>query len=223
MLSAHDRSVPIRVVIADDHALVRDGLKRILQDNNDIQVVGEAEDGNQALAQVWATNPDVLLLDLAMPRLDGLGVLRQLANAPISTATILLTAAIGKPEISTALQLGARGLILKSSTLDVLVKAIRCVVAGEYWVDRSTLADLVKTPPVQAAPKYDLTPRELEIVCELASGACNKDIGNKFGISDKTVKRHLANIFDKLNVSTRLELAVFAINHGLGSASPQRQ
>ncbi|HYG97656.1 MAG TPA: response regulator transcription factor [Terriglobales bacterium] len=209
----------ISIVIADDHAIVRDGLKRLLHEEPDFVVIAEAHDGEQALAMTRELRPAILLLDVAMPVLDGIEVLRHLAEMAVPTRIILLTAAITRAQIRTALELGARGVIMKTSAIDTLVKSIRCVLAGEFWVDRSTLVDMVR-PAREESPAADLTPREMELVEEIASGSCNRDIAEKFAISEKTVKRHLVNIFDKLGVSSRLELAVFAMHQGIVKPKP---
>ncbi|HEY3119085.1 MAG TPA: response regulator transcription factor [Vicinamibacteria bacterium] len=212
---------PIRILIADDHRLLREGLRRLLEAEPGLVVVGEAEDGEVALELARALKPDILLLDLAMPRLAGLEALRELAGAGLDTRTILLTAAAEKPDIVKALQLGARGIVLKQSATEVLFRSIRSVMAGEYWVGRECVSDLVQTlraldaPPSRPAARktFGLTPRELEITSTVVAGYTNKDIAQKFSISEDTVKHHLSNIFDKAGVSSRLELALFAVNH----------
>lgn len=209
----------VSILIADDHAIVRDGLKRLLQEEPDFVVIAEAYDGQQTINLTRELRPSILLLDVAMPGMDGIEVLRQLYGTAIPSRIILLTAAISRSQIRTALELGARGVIMKTSAIDTLVKSIRCVLAGEFWVDRSTLVDMVRPEKTEESAVANLTPREMELVEEIASGSCNRDIAEKFAISEKTVKRHLVNIFDKLGVSSRLELAVFAMNHGIGKAS----
>lgn len=206
----------VSILIADDHAIVRDGLKRLLQEEPDFVVIAEAHDGEQTITLTRELRPSILLLDVAMPVMDGIEVLRQLAAIAIPTRIIMLTAAISRSQIRTALELGARGVIMKTSAIDTLVKSIRCVLAGEFWVDRSTLVDMVRPEKSEESPVANLTPREMELVEAIASGSCNRDIAERFAISEKTVKRHLVNIFDKLGVSSRLELAVFAMNHGIG-------
>ena len=218
----------IRVAIADDHPIFREGLRRLLESEADFSVAGEAGDGEEAIALVGRTQPDVLLLDVAMPRLTGMETLRQLADTPHRVRTILLTASITKEEIVMALQLGAAGVLLKDAATQLLYKCIRSVMAGQYWVGRDSVADLVSTlreagrasdhPP----PRAGLTRRELDIIREVTEGATNRDIAARFGISEQTVKNHLSNIFDKLGVSTRLELALYAVNHRLLDAPPAR-
>ncbi|MGE5110379.1 MAG: response regulator [Acidobacteriaceae bacterium] len=207
----------VRIVIADDHSLVRNGLRRILEQEADFKVIGEASDGDEALECIRKLSPDVLLLDLAMPRTDGLQVLREMRLIPHSVMVVMLTAAIDRGQINEAVRLGAHGVVMKTSAIDVLIKSIRCVMDGQYWLDRSTLAEIVRTPNASDT-KFGLTERELQLVSLIAAGGSNKEIAESLGITEATVKRHLANVFDKTGVSTRLELAVFAMNHGLARA-----
>jgi DNA-binding NarL/FixJ family response regulator len=214
---------PVRIVIADDHPIFRDGLRRLLESEGGFQVVGEAEDGAQAVQLAQSLKPDILLLDLAMPKVTGLGALQDLAKVNSPVKIILLTAAIESADIVTALQLGARGIVLKDTATDLLFKCIRVVLDGQYWVGREGVADLVQTlrrlmSPLGREPQkktFGLTKRELDIVGAIVEGYANKDIAKRFSISEDTVKHHLTNIFDKAGVSSRLELALFAVHHKL--------
>jgi two-component system, NarL family, nitrate/nitrite response regulator NarL len=218
-------SQSIRILIADDHPIFRDGLRRLLEAEPGLKVIGEASDGAEAVKLAKQLKPDLMLLDLAMPRHPGLEALRELGSGAsgVSARIILLTAAAEKRQIVEALQLGARGVVLKDSATQLLLKAIQTVMAGEYWVGRESVSNLVQylRTLVQSSgeearqKKFGLTPRELEIVSAVVAGFANKEIAEYFKISEDTVKHHLSNIFDKLGVSTRLELALFAVNQSL--------
>jgi two-component system nitrate/nitrite response regulator NarL len=213
----------INIVIADDHPIFRDGLRRLLEAEPGLKVIGEACDGAEAVRMVRELRPDILLLDLAMPRHPGLEALRDLGSGQQSVRVILLTAAAEKQQIVEALQLGARGVVLKDSATQLLLKSIQTVMSGEYWVGRESVSNLVQYLRTMVASsgeearkkKFGLTPRELEIVSAVVAGYANKEIAHYFKISEDTVKHHLSNIFDKLGVSTRLELALFAVNQSL--------
>ena len=219
------RPQPTRILIADDHPIFRDGLRRLLETEPDLKVIGEACDGAEAVRLAKQLKPDILLLDLAMPRHPGLEALREMSSASNQNAVrvILLTAAAEKAQIVEALQLGARGIVLKDSATQLLLKAIHTVMAGEYWVGRESVSNLVqylqtlvKSSGEEARQKkFGLTPRELEIVSAVVAGYSNKETAEYFKISEDTVKHHLSNIFDKLGVSRRLELALFAVNQSL--------
>jgi DNA-binding NarL/FixJ family response regulator len=217
----------IRVVIADDHPIVRDGIRRLLALEADIDVVGEAGDGRGVLDTVHETDPDVLLLDLRMPTLDGLGALQTLQQTNKRTKVIILTASEDKNEFVQAMKLGCSGIVLKQTAPDLIVKSIRKVYAGEIWLDSHTTAAVMRqfaTPGTEMAAassgakgreRSPLSTREREIVALVAQGYKNKEMAEKMFISEQTVKNHLHNIFDKLGVSDRLELALYAIHKGL--------
>jgi two-component system, NarL family, nitrate/nitrite response regulator NarL len=217
-------SAPIRILIADDHGIFRDGLRRLLEAEPDLCVVGEAADGAEAVALVAQLRPDILLLDLAMPRVPGMEVLRELAAGKQPVRTILLTALVERPQILEALQLGACGVVLKESATQVLLKSIAAVMAGSYWVGRESVPDLKELVLDSAGPepsggRYGLTRREMQMVAAIVEGSSNREIAQKFNVREDTVKHHLTSIFGKLDVSTRLELALFAIEHRLVAKS----
>jgi DNA-binding NarL/FixJ family response regulator len=205
---------PIRLLIADDHAIFRDGLRRLLATQDDFQVIAEASDGKEAIALATELRPDVLLLDLAMPRVPGMEVLRELGRMDLPVRTILLTAAIQPFAVTSALQLGARGIVLKASPPELLLKSIRSVHEGQFWVGSEPVPGWARgTPPTT---DFGLTSREIEIISAIKEGNSNREIAGKLAISEETVKRHLSNIYGKLGVSSRLELAVLASEQRLG-------
>jgi two-component system nitrate/nitrite response regulator NarL len=210
-----------RVLIADDHPVVRLGVRAIMGAAPEFEVVGEASDGDVALEMVRDLRPTLLLLDLQMPKLPGLETLRALTDQEPALKTLLLTGSITQKQVLEALQLGARGIVLKESVADHLVDAMRTVVDGRYWLDGRPVSNLVTAirdlvaAANTARNTFGLTPRELEVVSAIVEGSTNRDIAQRFDISEDTVKRHLTNIFDKTGVSTRLELAMFAVHHQL--------
>lgn len=213
----------IRILIADDHPIFRHGLKTLLEAEPDLRVIAEAGDGAEAVQLASQLKPDILLLDLAMPRVPGMDALRELSTTDLPVHTILLTVAIEKSQIVEALQLGARGVVLKDAATEFVLKSIRTVMNGHYWVGREPVRNLVqclhdlmpKPGEEEKSKTYGLTPRELEVVSAIVSGCTNKEIALRFSLSEQTVKHHLTSIFDKLGVSTRLELALFATNRNL--------
>jgi DNA-binding NarL/FixJ family response regulator len=222
---------PIRIVIADDHPIVRDGLRKLLMLEDDIQVVAEASDGREVLRAVQETDPDVLILDLRMPEMDGLSALQALQHLEKKTRVIVLTASEDKNEFVQAMKLGCSGIVLKQTAPDLIVKSIRKVYAGEIWLDTHTTAAVMRqfaTPGdmlgaaggtgggnAKNRERSPLSQREREIVSLVAQGYKNREMAEKMFISEQTVKNHLHNIFDKLGVSDRLELALYAIHKGL--------
>jgi DNA-binding NarL/FixJ family response regulator len=213
----------IRIVVADDHPVVRFGVKQMLQNEPGFDVVGEANDGDDAITQTLELEPDILLLDVAMPRLPGLEAMRAIMTKSPRVKIVLLTSTISVQQIIEALQIGARGIVLKDSVAGDLTQALRAVLGGDYWIGGERVANLLKAlqelqaqaASVPERKTYGLTPRELEVVTCIVEGCSNRDIAKQFSISEETVKRHLSNVFDKTGVSTRLELALFAIAHKL--------
>lgn len=213
----------IRVLLADDHPVFRQGLRRLLEGERDFLVVGEASNSQEAVAMAAQLRPDILLLDLSMPGRSGLDALNELANHVLPIKAVVLTAEMDREKIVKALQLGARGVLLKSSNSDLIVKGLRTVMQGQLWVDRQTVTDLVallrdmQTPERgTSANSFGLTTRQLEIVGAVVAGHTNRDIAKKLSISEDTVKHHLTQIFMKTGTANRLELALFAMNNQLG-------
>lgn len=219
---------PIRIVVADDHPVVRFGVKNMLEDEPGFEVVGEAEDGDTAITQTIELEPDILLLDLQMPRLPGLEALRAIMSKSPRVKIIMLTSTISTQQVIEALQIGARGIVLKDAVAEDLAISLRAVLSGDYWIGGARVANLMsklnelmkEAASVPERKTYGLTPRELEVVTCIVEGCSNKDVAKQFTISEETVKRHLSNIFDKTGVSTRLELALFAIAHKLILPTP---
>jgi two-component system, NarL family, nitrate/nitrite response regulator NarL len=224
--SVEKKKATVRIVIADDHPIVRDGLKKLLLLEDDFEIVGEAGDGREVLDKVQELDPDVLLLDLRMPNLDGLSALQALQQSNRRTRVIVLTASEDKNEFVQAMKLGCSGIVLKQTAPDLIVKSIRKVHAGEIWLDSHTTAAVMRqfqtgidssssAGASKGRERSPLSAREREIVALVAQGYKNKEMAEKMFISEQTVKNHLHNIFDKLGVSDRLELALYAIHKGL--------
>ena len=220
--NSSDRLHQIRIVIADDHPVVRIGVRNMLQSDSGLDVIGEASDGDEAITGTLELLPDILLLDLQMPRLPGLEAMRAIMSGSPTVKILLLTSTITTQQIIEALQIGARGIVLKDALADHLTTAIRAVSSGDYWIGGKRVVNLVgalhelmQQAAVPERKTFGLTPREMEVVGCIVEGCSNRDIAKQFTLSEETVKRHLSNIFDKTGVSTRLELAMFAIAHRL--------
>jgi two-component system, NarL family, nitrate/nitrite response regulator NarL len=212
-----------RILIADDHPILRDGLRALLRTEPDFHVIGEATDGRMAVELARELRPDILLLDWGMSRQEDMRVLRELTLGGLSVRTLLMTVFVDNKEILRALQFGAWGVVLRDSTTKMLFEAIRKVMEGQYWIGRESVASLVDAlrdfapGPHLLNPRnnFGLTRRELEIVAAVVAGHSNADIAENASLSQHTVKHHIGHIFDKLGVSNRLELALFAVNHRL--------
>jgi DNA-binding NarL/FixJ family response regulator len=209
----------INVALADDHPIVLQALRQLFERETDVRVVASCVNGQEALDEVRAGRVDVLVLDLLMPGLTGLDVLRRIRDEQLHTAAVLLTASVEDDEVVEAVQLGARGIVLKDSPPLALVECVRRVHAGHRWLDQPTLTRafdrvLHREAAVRQAAAL-LTPREKEIVRMVAEGLRNRDIATRTAISEGTVKIHLHNIYEKLGVDGRLALAVYAREKGL--------
>ncbi len=216
------RSTPVRVTIADDHPVVRIGVRNVLAAHGHFSVVSEAENGTQAFAQVVQLQPDILLLDVQMPKTVRFNTIRQLATEAPQTRVVLLTGSIQAEELAEAFSAGARGIVLKSALTEQIAAALLAVMDGYYWAQghriehlAGVLAELRMQVRHESTERFNLTKRELEVVGLIVKGFSNRDIAKQFNLSEETVKRHLSNTFEKLKISTRLELAIFAIANKL--------
>ena len=211
--------MPVRVVIADDHPIVLEGLSQLFAVEKDFQVVERCHDGEEALAAVERLTPDVLVLDVRMPKIDGLAVLRELASRKSPTRVILLTAEVNDNEVLDAVRLGVSAIVLKETASQSLVRAARAASRGEQTLDdrsvRRALDHLLRREAGVAAARRVLTARELDIVRMVATGMRNRQIGEQLSISEGTVKIHLHSIYAKLGVSGRVELTLYAREHAL--------
>jgi NarL family two-component system response regulator LiaR len=215
--------VTIRVVIADDHRVVRDGLCYLLGQEPGIDIAGEAGDGEQTLRVVAATRPDVLLLDLYMPSLDGHGVLAALRDAPHRPAVVVLTSATGDEHLVRALHAGATSYLLKTAAADDVVAAIHAAADNTTSLSRDLLARLTRSlhQPPAPDPLHALSPREREVLRLIAHGHSNRQIARELTIGEQTVKTHVSSILTKLCLQDRTQAAIFALRHEVAS-SPDR-
>lgn len=213
-----DGPLPVRIAVADDHPIFRDGLRRLLESEPGFAVIAEAKDGVEALQMTRAARPDILLLDVAMPRLGGIEALGQQDLSP--TRVILLTAAVEPRDLFRAVQLGAQGVVFKESATRDLIDGIHRVMAGQALVGTDVGEALLRAvrDSGRGERPFRLTAREIEIVEAIAAGESNREIATRLKISLQTVKHHLTSAFDKTGTSSRLELALFAIRHGISQA-----
>ena len=230
------RQRPVRVVLADDECLFRASLRYLLSVPPPVilevfgvdvgvgfEVVGEAGSGHDTIRVVQSVNPDLLLLDLSMPCMSGLDAMRALGPERPELRSIVLAGCIDRAGLLQAVQLGVRGMLLKDAPTEVLFEAIMSVLAGRCWVSPTLMTDLLETvrplisssdPQVSQTP-WKLTARERQVLAMVAAAHGNKEIARRFAVSEETIKHHLTSIFDKVGVSTRVELAVFALHHQL--------
>lgn len=213
------RAARLTLVLADDHPIVLDGLKRLFEVEPDVEVVARCRDGDEALAAVRRSHPDVLVLDLLMPRRDGLETLAALAEEGLPVRVVVLTAVLDDDRLLRAVRLGARAVVLKDMAPELLVEAVRTVHSGGHWLEKGLGGRALRRLLQREADRHGtgriLTPRELEIVKMVARGLRNRAIGDALHITEGTVKIHLHNIYDKLGLGSRLELALFAQQKGL--------
>lgn len=210
----------IKVMIVDDHPLMRQGLKKILEIEPDLQVVGLAEDGEVALRKAMEIKPDVMLLDINMPHMNGIQALRRIKDIGLSVKVIMLTIHEDQEYLRETLNIGANGYVLKDAETESLVRAIRNVNDGQNYIHPSLADELVKDYRSIDGRLGDeetdkLTRREFEVIALIADGLNNKEIAEKLFISEKTVKNHVSNIFKKINVNDRTQAAIFAFKHNI--------
>jgi DNA-binding NarL/FixJ family response regulator len=209
---------PARVMIVDDQGLFRSGLARLLGEDPRVNVVGEAADGNEAVAKAIKLKPDVILMDLKMPGLDGIEATRQLGKELPETRVLILTTFDADVHVLEALKVGASGYVLKDSTPDAIVSSIHSVMAGERVMAGAVANRVLNMLTGASTPKeyYDgLTPRELEILRLLAAGAANKEVAHKLQISEKTVRNHISKMYEKLHIYDRAHAVLYAVRKGL--------
>lgn len=212
-----------RILIADDHALLRDGLRKLLECEPEFEVVGEAADVNGVIELAKSLQPDVILLDLAMSHTNGLEAVEPVMMQAPGARIIVLSAAVSKEQVVKAMQLGVRGIALKECTSEELIEGVRLVMEGRYWVADECMNNLVEAirdessldAPGKRPKDFGLTRRELEIVNLVVAGYSNPEIAKRCSISEQTVKHHMSNIFDKVGMYNRVELALFAVSHAI--------
>ncbi|HEX7470597.1 MAG TPA: response regulator transcription factor [Verrucomicrobiae bacterium] len=200
----------IRILIADDHFIVRMGLTALVNMEPDMEVIGEAANGAQAVDIFGKLNPDLVLMDLRMPVKDGIEATAEIRNKFPTARILMLTTYDGDEDIHKALQAGAQGYVLKNSTAEALIPALRAVAAGQQWIPKDIASRLVSRKSFE-----ELTPRELQVLHQLAKGLANKEIADTLNISEHTVKDHLKSILGKLRVADRTEAVTTAIQRGI--------
>ena len=210
----------IRVLIVDDHAVVRRGLRGFLDLLDDIDVVGEAENGLEAIDVAARLVPDVILMDLLMPQLDGLGAIARIKAAQPEIEIVALTSFIEEEKVTTALEAGATGYLLKDADADDVADAVRAAHAGEVHLDPAVtrlLAQRMRARKNQPEPVEPLTERELEVLSHLGRGSSNKEIASALSITERTARTHVSNILGKLGLSSRTQAALYAVERRLVS------
>jgi len=211
-----------RVLIGAEEPIVRYGIRKLLETDSDLYIAGEAADCQATFRLTNQLKPDVLVLDFA-PRQAVTDALIDLLSSEAQARIIILLAASEREKLFDLFRWGARGVVFKDSATDLLLASVHAVMHGQYWISQKGVSSLTDTLPhwgsncnsEEAEAPYRLTPREFEIISTIVAGCSNKDAGRKFSISERTVKHHLTNIYEKLGLSSRLELAIFALNHGL--------
>jgi NarL family two-component system response regulator LiaR len=215
----------IRVLIVDDHTIVRKGIRALLAEIEGIEVVGEADNGQEAIAQADTLHPDVILMDLAMPKMDGIEATRQIKASQPESRILVMTSFAADDKVFPAIKAGALGYLLKESAPEDLVQAIRQIHRGESslhpTIARKVLQEITHPPDRPPTPN-PLTEREAEVLRLVAQGLSNQDIARKLNISDPTVRTHVSNIMSKLHLATRIQAALYALREGLVSLDAER-
>ena len=210
----------IRVLIVDDHAIVRKGICALLDTEAGIEVVGEARNGAEAIALARRLQPDVVLMDLVMPEVDGIAAIKTITSELPDSRVLVLTSFATDEKVLPALKAGAQGYLLKVSGPDEVVAAIRQIHAGESWLHPAIARRLLQEisgPPSQKPASDPLTPREVEVLRLIAQGHSNREIAEILVISDATVRTHVSNILGKLHLASRTQAALYALREGLAS------
>lgn len=205
----------INIVIVDDHSIVRQGIKQIIELEENMRVVGEAINGEEAVELICELKPHIALMDINMPKLNGIGAIKKLKEAGCPSKIIVLTIHADKEYLTEAIQLGACGYILKEAEASVLIDTINKVFRGETYIPSNLATELIREYGRTPSNDNKLTEREIEVLKYIAEGATNKEISAKLYISEKTVKNHISSIFRKLNIYDRTQAAIFAIRHGI--------
>lgn len=221
-----------RVLVVDDHPMVRRGLRDFLALYDDFEVVGEAADGESALALASTTNPDVVLMDLRMPRLDGIAATRELRAGSPGVEIVALTGSVDEELVMAAIEAGAAGFVLKDAEADDIAAAIRAARNGELYLDAAIagiVARSLRAPlgaPEDGLDEHNLTPRERDVLALVAQGMPNRAIGAALGITERTARTHVSNILAKLGLASRTQAALFAVEQGIrpdAARTPRRR
>lgn len=221
MTTRGNEMTPIRIIIADDHMMVREGLKQLLELDGDIEVVGQASEGNTCLQLMKEMYPDIVLMDINMPNMNGLETLQKIRLTNKKQKVLMLTIHNEVEYLLRAIELGANGYLLKDSESSVLRKAIFTVFHGNDYIEPTLAPELKERLKSKSFSSKDLlTKREVEVLKLVAEGLFNKEIADKLNISEKTVKNHISNIFKKISVSDRTQAAVYAIRNNFITIKP---
>jgi two-component system, NarL family, response regulator LiaR len=212
----------IRILVVDDHAIVRKGIIAMLETEPDFEVIGECSNGEEAIQKSQAVNPDVILMDLVMPRIDGVEAIRAIKQTQPGVNILVLTSFGTADKVFPSLNAGAIGYLLKDSDPNELVQAIRKVYQGEGWLHPAITRQVLTqfSQPAARAPEEDLTERELEVLRSIAQGLSNQEIAKKMVVSEATVHTHVSRVLNKLNLNSRTQAALYALRKGLAPLDP---